>query len=185
MDNLAILAKNKVDATRRMDIQSKIDDCLVKVKRFLTWQIESPDVLVGPGEALAEVNADDFQPADGTFNFHPLHLLQKIEAEGLGPFALHFALKKELKRYSTFIKTWQKHFSRQQERQAASRFACKVLKGSNAAPISRIKCANGTQPKDGALITTDPIAIDKQGPGFFTVFFYKWQQVFFLQKVGG
>ena len=171
MDNLAILAKNKVTDARRQDIQSKIDDCIAKVKPFLRWQIDDPEYFVGPGEALREDLAEDVPLHNDIIIFHPLHLLQKLDSVGLGQYALHFALKKELKRYTTYIKLWQMHFSRRQERQAAARFAkmqssigtmCKVLKGTNAAPLSRIKGASGSESKTGATITTDPMAIDKQ-----------------------
>jgi len=62
---------------------------------------------------------------------------------------LHYALKKELRRYIAYIGTWQTHFSRQHEREASLQMTkmqhsigtmCKVLKGPSSAPITRLRC---------------------------------------------
>ena len=72
MDNCAILAKDKLDDARRQDIQPKIDDCIAKVKRFLKWQIDNPDAMLGPAEALQEEVADETHQPCGIIVLQPL-----------------------------------------------------------------------------------------------------------------
>ena len=51
-DNLAILAKQKVDASKREDIEAKIEDCKAKIRHFLRVQADNPALWYSPGEPL-------------------------------------------------------------------------------------------------------------------------------------
>jgi len=166
---LAILAKKKLDDAKKNDILAKIQDCKALIRPFLIYQSANPDQWYCPGEAEGAAVDSPAPGAGQHIQFNPANLLEKLDARGLGPFALHFALKKEIKRYNSFIGAWQSHFSRQQEKEAASQLnkmqrsmgaMCKTLKGASSGPITRLRCCS--EKGEGDIITTDPETIDKQ-----------------------
>ena len=168
-DNLAILAKKKLDDAKKNDILAKIQDCKALIRPFLIYQNANPDQWYCPGEAEGAAVDSPAPGAGQHIQFNPANLLEKLDALGLGPFALHFALKKEITRYNSFIGAWQSHFSRQQEKEAASQLnkmqrsmgaMCKTLKGASSGPITRLRCCS--EKGEGDIITTDPETIDKQ-----------------------
>jgi hypothetical protein len=113
---------------------------------------------------------------DTSIYFNPESLKDKLNMHNSSFYARIFALKKEIKRYATFISRWQSHFSRQTERDRHQRFIemqrsmgamCRALKGPCSAPLSRLALPANDGKEGGIKITSDPAIIDSSLQGIW------------------
>ena len=167
-DNLAILGKGKISDAGKADVQIEVEAFKSKVVQFLEWQCRNHEQMTLPDRMGSSADASPPHPALTVIRWDSLNLKTKLQDPQASFFAGHFALKRELKKYELFIGTWQRHFAHQQQSKERLRnlqhrlgAMCSVLKGTSAAPITRIKVESNGKSNHSA-ITTDPEAIDKQ-----------------------
>jgi hypothetical protein len=174
-DNLAILAKDRINASTRSDILNKVEACKTKVFRFLDWQISHSDLMHTPNEGVTATANMEQARATAATRLDPQSLKSKLEDPATSLYAGHFALKKEIKKYDAFIGAWQRLFANQLQQQSKERLKnlqskmgamCNVLKGSSSAPITRIKIDSDNSSSQ-ATFTTDPAIIDQQLQGIW------------------
>ena len=55
-DNLAILARNKCDPSKKADLELKTGSCIKRIVSLHQWQLNSTDVFINPPRRLQEGN---------------------------------------------------------------------------------------------------------------------------------